>query len=192
MSNTTRTLLKVLIDQRHWRYTDFERHFHRATGQVLDGSARNLTVSESQFRRWTSGKVKTMPGPDTCRVLEHLFGVDVAALFAPPPAPDVPAPAFNLEDEIAMEALGRTSPPHDCCAATSTAPPTRSAPCGPFPVSSALPASSFVPRESAALTNSRYRGTALAAELGERIEDFTRLSASHQLGTSTGPLALEP
>jgi hypothetical protein len=72
MGNAERTLLKVLVDQHHGRYTNFARHFHRAAGQVLKGSARNLTVSESQFRRWTSGKGKTMPGPDTCRVLEHL------------------------------------------------------------------------------------------------------------------------
>ncbi|WP_173263816.1 hypothetical protein [Streptomyces pacificus] len=40
-----------------------------------------------------------------------------------------------------------------------------------------------------ALTMQRYQGAALANELGERIEDFTRLSAGHQLGTGSGPLA---
>ncbi|MGW7004255.1 DNA-binding protein [Streptomyces sp. NPDC054933] len=118
MSNSTRTLLKVLIDQRPWRYNDFESHFRRAAGQVLDGSARNLTVSESQFRRWTSGKVKTMPGPNTCRVLEYLFGIDVAALFGPPPSPDLPAPAFNLEDEIAMTARDAQSEASTAAAAS--------------------------------------------------------------------------
>jgi hypothetical protein len=66
MNNAERTLLKALADQHRRRYTDFERHFHSAAVQVLEGSLRNITVSESQFRRWTSGKVKTMPGPDTC------------------------------------------------------------------------------------------------------------------------------
>lgn len=98
------TLLKVLAAQRHWRYVDFERAFRRTAAQVLHEGARNLTVSESQFRRWTSGKVKTLPGPDTCQVLEHMFGVDAAALFGPAPSSDTPAPVFNLEDEIAMTA----------------------------------------------------------------------------------------
>jgi hypothetical protein len=104
MGKTARTLLKVLIGQRRWRYVDFERAFRRAADQVLDESARNLTVSEAQFRRWTSGKVKTLPGADMCRVLEHVFAVDAAALFGPPPSSEAPAPAFNLEDEIAMTA----------------------------------------------------------------------------------------
>ncbi|MFE0192592.1 DNA-binding protein [Streptomyces sp. NPDC058989] len=103
MSKPTRTLLKVLIDQSRWRYVDFERNFCRTAERVLDGASRNLTISESQFRRWTAGKVQTLPGPDTCRVLEAMFGVDAAALFGPPPS-DSPAPAFNLEDEITMTA----------------------------------------------------------------------------------------
>ncbi|MEU8914793.1 DNA-binding protein [Streptomyces nigrescens] len=104
MSHTTRTLLKVLVEQRKWRYTDFERHLRRAADRVLGEGARNFTVSESQFRRWTSGRVQTLPGPHACLVLEHMFGVDIAALFGPPPTPDAPATAFNLEDEIAMTA----------------------------------------------------------------------------------------
>jgi hypothetical protein len=103
MSAGARTLLKVLVEQRHWRYVDFERHFQRAAPQVLD-DARGLTVSEAQFRRWTSGRVKTLPGSDTCQVLEAMFGIEAAALFGPPPSCDAPAPTFNLEDEIAMTA----------------------------------------------------------------------------------------
>ncbi len=104
MKCMTQTLLKVLVEQRHWRYVDFERCFRRTATQILNGSARNLTVSESQFRRWTSGKVKTQPGPDTCLVLEHMFSVEATVLFGPPPSSDTPAPAFNLEDEIDMTA----------------------------------------------------------------------------------------
>ncbi|MGV9342384.1 DNA-binding protein [Streptomyces sp. NPDC003688] len=103
MSKPARTLLKVLVDQRRWRYTDFERAFRRAAAQVLDEGSRNLTVSEAQFRRWTAGKVQTLPGPEACTVLEHLFGVGAAALFDAPPSV-APEPAFNLEDEIAMTA----------------------------------------------------------------------------------------
>ncbi|MFJ6752226.1 DNA-binding protein [Streptomyces sp. NPDC091266] len=104
MSHTSRTLLKILVEQRRWRYVDFERHFRRAAAQVLDETARNLTVSESTYRRWTSGRVQTLPGAEACLVLEHMFGVETAALFGPPPSSDLPAPAFNLEAEIAMTA----------------------------------------------------------------------------------------
>ncbi|MFF8903214.1 DNA-binding protein [Streptomyces lydicus] len=104
MGQTKGTLLKVLVEQRHWRYVDFERHFRRSAAEILDGSARNLTVSESTFRRWTSGRVQGLPGPEARQVLEHMFGVDSASLFGPPPSSDLPAPAFNLEDEIAMTA----------------------------------------------------------------------------------------
>ncbi|MGW2027882.1 DNA-binding protein [Streptomyces decoyicus] len=103
MGQTTQTLLKVLVDQRRWRYVDFERHFRQSAAGILTGSAKKLTVSESQFRRWTSGRVQTLPGAEACKVLEHMFGVDSASLFGPPPSA-LPAPAFNLEDEIAMTA----------------------------------------------------------------------------------------
>ncbi|MFF3112511.1 DNA-binding protein [Kitasatospora sp. NPDC057904] len=103
MRETPQTLLKVFVDQRRWRYVDFERHFRRSAAELLDGGARNLTVSESQFRRWTAGRIQTLPGPDACRVLEYMFGTDAATLFGPPPS-DLPAPTFNLEDEIDMTA----------------------------------------------------------------------------------------
>ncbi|MFE9331712.1 DNA-binding protein [Streptomyces sp. NPDC006925] len=103
MSKNPQTLLKVLVDQRRWRYVDFERAFRRAATQVLDEAARGLTVSEAQFRRWTAGRVQTLPGAEACTVLEHLLGVDAAALFDAPPSV-TPTPTFNLEDEIAMTA----------------------------------------------------------------------------------------
>lgn len=99
------TLLRVLVQQRRWRYRDFATAFARAASQAgLPG----LSVSEAQFRRWTSGRIKTLPGPDTCRVLEHLFEVETVALFGPPPASSPTmsgAPAvYDLESDIAMTA----------------------------------------------------------------------------------------
>ncbi|MFI9047278.1 DNA-binding protein [Streptomyces sp. NPDC053427] len=117
MSKTARTLLKVLVDQRRWRYRDFEREFRRTAARVLDEGARNLTVSEAQFRRWTAGKIETLPGPEACAVLEHMFGVDAAALFDPPPSV-APEPAFNLEDEIAMTARDTQSEAAEAAAAS--------------------------------------------------------------------------
>ncbi|ATZ23092.1 hypothetical protein SLAV_05935 [Streptomyces lavendulae subsp. lavendulae] len=99
------TLLWLLVQQRQWRYRDFVTAFERAATQA---GVPGLTVSEAQFRRWTSGRVKTLPGPDMCRALEQLFDVDAAALFGPPPASSAPvsgAPtAYNLEGDIAMTA----------------------------------------------------------------------------------------
>ncbi|MFJ9592413.1 hypothetical protein ACIRS3_06595 [Streptomyces virginiae] len=62
------TLLRVLVQQRHWRYRDFVTAFERAASQA---GVQGLSVSEAQFRRWTSGRIETMPGPETCRVLEQ-------------------------------------------------------------------------------------------------------------------------
>ncbi|WP_406172380.1 DNA-binding protein [Streptomyces sp. NBC_00996] len=117
MSKTARTLLKVLVDQRRWRYVDFERAFRRAAAQVLTEGSRNLTVSEAQFRRWTAGRVQTLPGPEACTVLEHMFGVDAAALFEAPPSV-APAPKFNLEDEILMTARDAQSEAAEAAAAS--------------------------------------------------------------------------
>ncbi|MFB0629910.1 DNA-binding protein [Streptomyces sp. AB3(2024)] len=97
------TLLKVLVAQRSWRYRDFAAAFERAATKV---GLRNQTVSEAQFRRWTSGRVKTMPSPDACRVLESLFGMEAVALFAAPPqgVPRTVPTAYDIESEIAMTA----------------------------------------------------------------------------------------
>ncbi|MEW1654748.1 DNA-binding protein [Streptomyces sp. NPDC093707] len=73
-------------------------------------------MSEAQFRRWTAGRVQTLPGPEACAVLEHMFGVDVAALFDAPPSV-APEPAFNLEDEIAMTARDAQSEAAEAAAA---------------------------------------------------------------------------
>jgi hypothetical protein len=85
-----RTLLKVLIDQRHWRYVDFVRIYERTArdlaAQTGRTALRGLTVSEAQYRRWTAGKVATLPGADACSVRERIFGVGPEALFAAPGA----------------------------------------------------------------------------------------------------------
>ncbi|BAU83620.1 helix-turn-helix domain-containing protein [Streptomyces laurentii] len=105
MTTDPATLLRVLVAQRQWRYRDFATVFGRAAERL---GFRGLTVSEAQFRRWTSGRVKTLPGPEACRVLEDLFGLEAAALFGPPPefpaaATEAPTP-FDIESEIAMTA----------------------------------------------------------------------------------------
>ncbi|AXI81377.1 DNA-binding protein [Peterkaempfera bronchialis] len=97
------TLLKALVIERLWSYRDFEREFRRTARRVL---GFELTVSEAQFRRWTSGSLTKPPRAEACRVLEEMFGVvPTARLFAPPEAhPAEALPEFDLEAEIAMTA----------------------------------------------------------------------------------------
>lgn len=104
MGQVPRTLLKVLVDQRRWRYADFAAKFATAAEHIIAMGAKNPTVGESQFRRWTAGKLKSLPGPDTRRVLEEMFGVEAALLFQLPPSSPQLGPTFNLEDEIDMTA----------------------------------------------------------------------------------------
>ncbi|MFI8007857.1 DNA-binding protein [Streptomyces sp. NPDC086010] len=94
------TLLKVLVDRRHWTYRDFCGHFEAAARRL---GIKNLTVSEAQFRRWTAGKIQSSPAADACRVLTDLFGIDADQLFLAPSS-DALAPPFNLEAEIDMTA----------------------------------------------------------------------------------------
>lgn len=111
MGHTPRaTLLKVLVEQRRWRYRDFVHAFQQTATELHKQGAetRNLSVSEAQFRRWTAGKISTLPSPESCQVLEELFGVPAPQLFAPPPlaAPSLEPSTltFDLEDEIAVTA----------------------------------------------------------------------------------------
>ncbi|MFF3356759.1 DNA-binding protein [Streptomyces sp. NPDC002917] len=100
-----RTLLKVLVTQRRMRYAEFERIFTDTAQRIIGRGAANPTVGESQFRRWTSGRLKGLPNPDTCRVLEEIFGVPAAQLFAAPAASVKPRETvFNLKCEIDMTA----------------------------------------------------------------------------------------
>jgi hypothetical protein len=82
------TLLRVLITERHWqKFETFEAQFRRAAVELAKQAGEpdiaKVTVSPRQFERWYAGKVKTVPYPDSCRVLEHLFGYPVRRLLAP-------------------------------------------------------------------------------------------------------------
>lgn len=82
------TLLRVLIIERHWqKFGTFEAQFRRAGRELAEQAGEpdiaTVTVPPRQFERWYAGKVKTVPYPDSCRVLEHLFGHPVRRLLAP-------------------------------------------------------------------------------------------------------------
>ncbi|MFF8617912.1 DNA-binding protein [Streptomyces sp. NPDC015350] len=103
MSRQPKTLLKALVTQRSLDYTQFERSFHETAIRVLAEGEPTPTVSESQFRRWTGGQLTHLPRPDACRVLEAMFRLPAAVLFAPP-SQQVPSPVSSIQDEI-----GRTA-----------------------------------------------------------------------------------
>jgi hypothetical protein len=97
------TLLRVLITGRHWqRFETFAAQFSRAARELAEQQGEpgitQVTVSSRQFERWFAGKVKTVPHPDSCRVLEYMFGYPVIQLLAP---------ANHVKAEVATKTLGQ-------------------------------------------------------------------------------------
>ncbi|MDT0305870.1 hypothetical protein RM780_02690 [Streptomyces sp. DSM 44917] len=78
-----RTLLRSLLTERNWQYPAFRSHFEQAAKELagIEGHPPlgMLSVSESTFERWCSGKVR--PQPDARRVLQHLFGYSAEELM---------------------------------------------------------------------------------------------------------------
>src|SRR3954447_24559931 len=83
-------LFKALVTQRRWVFEGFQSQFEQAARDLAaeerDPRIGTLTVAERTFRNWTSGRVKTLPQPDQCRVLERLFGHPAEELFGKAPA----------------------------------------------------------------------------------------------------------
>jgi hypothetical protein len=80
------TLLRVLVTTRHWqRFETFSAQFSRAARALAEQEGEagigRVTVSSRQFERWYAGKVKTVPHPDACRILEQMFGYPVDQLL---------------------------------------------------------------------------------------------------------------
>ena len=73
-----------MLGQRHWTYERFRRHYEQTARELALG---NLTIGRRQVERWVEGRVKTLPRPDACLVLEHLFGAPVDQLLDLPSAP---------------------------------------------------------------------------------------------------------
>jgi hypothetical protein len=82
------TLLLSLLRLRHLtQFEAFETQFRRAARRLAerDGDLRlaKVTISQRTWERWRSGDVATTPRPDTCRVLELMFGHPVRDLLRP-------------------------------------------------------------------------------------------------------------
>ncbi|WP_331733439.1 XRE family transcriptional regulator (plasmid) [Embleya sp. NBC_00888] len=92
-----RLRFRALVEERGWTsHRRFDVKFAMArdalAGREKDPRLYTVTVAKRTFERWMAGDVKGRPYPDTCRVLEHLFGVPAADLFSPMPEPEVSKP----------------------------------------------------------------------------------------------------
>ncbi|OPC76799.1 hypothetical protein B4N89_45835 [Embleya scabrispora] len=99
------TLFRESVLARRWNlFATFAAKFALARDALADRERdprlRRVSVSERTFDRWMAGDVKGLPYPNTCRVLEHLFGVEAERLFAPP----TPAPTHPVSDRGARVA----------------------------------------------------------------------------------------
>ncbi|RZU49060.1 hypothetical protein EV385_0795 [Krasilnikovia cinnamomea] len=83
------TLLKLLLTERHLQsYPAFCREYERVARRI-DAALSAGAPGREQYQRWLSGRIRTKPHPDHCRVLERMFpGRTVAELFSLPPDED--------------------------------------------------------------------------------------------------------
>lgn len=118
MRSEPRTLLAKLCDRDNITFRRFDRLFTQTGIRLFGHNPNNPTCGETQFRRWTGGKLAGLPGPETCQILEAMWpGYTAEQLFAPPPADDPKAPAFDLEERVQMTAREA----HDGADATAAA-----------------------------------------------------------------------
>ncbi|MFF1640637.1 DNA-binding protein [Streptomyces sp. NPDC058246] len=118
MKNEPKTLLAWLCDRDRLPYRRFEERFTEIGVRLFGHDPNNPTCGETQFRRWTGGKLVKLPGPESCRILEAIWPEHTAEqLFGLPPEDDPQAPAFDLEERVRMTAREA----HDGADATATA-----------------------------------------------------------------------
>ncbi len=100
-----KTLLAWLCDRDRLPYSRFEERFTKTGVRLFGNGTTNPTCGETQFRRWTGGKLQTLPAAPTCMVLEAMWPEYTAAqLFEPPALADPQVPANDLEERVRMTA----------------------------------------------------------------------------------------
>lgn len=78
------TLLKALLKVRHWQKLDTFAHQWDRVAKTIDSRLVGSCPAHAQFYRWLSGRIRSMPHPDACRILEAMFpGWTVQQLFRP-------------------------------------------------------------------------------------------------------------
>ncbi|MFG2964921.1 MULTISPECIES: DNA-binding protein [unclassified Streptomyces] len=105
MRSEPRTLLAELCERDNLTYRRFDRLFTKTGVRLFGHNPDNPTCGETQFRRWTGGKLTGLPGPETCQILESIWsGYTAEQLFGPPHLDGPQAPAFDLEERVQMTA----------------------------------------------------------------------------------------
>ncbi|MCX5328148.1 DNA-binding protein [Streptomyces sp. NBC_00140] len=104
MGDAPKTQLKWLCDRDRLSYRRFEKKFTETGVRLFGPDPSNPTCGETQFRRWTGGRLVHLPGPETCQILEAMWpGFTAEQLFGPP-LDDPQAPAIDLEERVRMTA----------------------------------------------------------------------------------------
>lgn len=85
----TPTMLRTLLRERNlYSYKMFKRAYEKAA-RSLDSSLAGLYPTDRTFKRWVSGRVKGLPRPEHCAVLEAMFpGWSASEFFQPYTVPD--------------------------------------------------------------------------------------------------------
>jgi tetratricopeptide (TPR) repeat protein len=121
MGGEPNTLLKWLCDRERLTYRKFNERFTGIGVKLFGRNPNNPTCGEPQFRRWTGGKLRGLPNPEACAILEAMFpGYSAEQLFGPPSAavdPQARAYDLDLEERIGMTARDA----HEDADATATA-----------------------------------------------------------------------
>ncbi|MFK8848390.1 hypothetical protein [Streptomyces sp. Ac-502] len=120
------TLLKRLVDDAHQTYEVFAQDYQEAAREVAaqrqDRRIATATVSEITFRRWTSGKVQTLPQHPAPLILEHMYGHPARSLFQPAPEASLRALAVSTIEESELDMTARDAAAHAEDAASLTVP----------------------------------------------------------------------
>ncbi|MCZ0978646.1 DNA-binding protein [Streptomyces diastatochromogenes] len=111
-------MLAQLCEREALTYRRFSERFTEAGNRFYGRKSTNPTCGETQFRRWTAGRLTGLPSAETCQILEAMWPAYTAEqLFAPPPADDPQVPAFDLEEQVLMTARDA----HESADATASA-----------------------------------------------------------------------
>lgn len=118
MGIETRTLLAWLCQRDNLTYRRFDERFTQVGVRLFGHNTNNPTCGESQFRRWTRGKLAGLPVLEACQILEAMWPEYTAdQLFGALPQDDPQAPAIDLEERVQMTAREA----HDGADATAAA-----------------------------------------------------------------------
>ncbi|MEH0535779.1 hypothetical protein QBB31_14245 [Streptomyces scabiei] len=120
------TLLRRLVDERHWTYDDFNRIYKGVAEDLYtetgDAVLRGAEVAEMTYRRWTAGKVQT-PARPAPQVLARMFpDYTVRQLLAPPGEATGPATEQRTLNEGELAMTARDAAAHAGAAASQAVP----------------------------------------------------------------------